>query len=55
MAHNRLNRRLLSTIHRVTGSAHVRMELGGPSRQMSLCPKVPIIRLKDRKTLIAVC
>jgi cyclopropane-fatty-acyl-phospholipid synthase len=54
MAHKRLDRRLLRTIHQIAGSAHVRMELGGSSRRMSLCPTLPIIRLKDRKTLIAV-
>jgi len=54
MAHNWLNRRLLSTIHRVTGSAHVRMELGGSSSKIALCPTLPVIRLKNRKTLLAV-
>jgi len=54
MTHKRLDRRLLSTVHQIAGSARVRMELGGSPRQMSLCPTLPIIRLKDRKTLIAV-
>ena len=54
MAHKGLDRRLLSTIHQVAGDAHVSMKLGGTSRQTSLCPTLPTIRLKDRKTLIAV-
>lgn len=54
MPHKGLDRRLLSIIHQVAGTARVRMELGFSSRQMSFCPTLPVIRLKDRKTLIAV-
>jgi cyclopropane-fatty-acyl-phospholipid synthase len=54
MPHKRLDRRLLSSIHQITGPARVRMELGFSSRQMSLCPTLPVIRLKGRRTLIAV-
>ena len=54
MAHKRLDRRLLSAIHKLSGPAHVRMELGDSPRRMSTCPTLPIVRLKNRKTLIAV-
>ena len=54
MAHKRLDRRLLTAIHQVAGPSHVRMVLGGSSGQVSLCPTIPTIRLKDRKALIAV-
>lgn len=54
MAHKLLDRRLLSSIHQISGSARVRMELGGSPRQTSVCPTLPVIRLKDKKTLLAV-
>ena len=54
MAHKTLDRRLLSCVHQIAGSARVRMELGGSPKQMSLCPTLPVIRLKNRKTLVAV-
>ena len=54
MAHRWLDRRLLSTIHQLAGSPHVRVELGGFSRKMALYPTLPVVRLKDRKTLLAV-
>jgi cyclopropane-fatty-acyl-phospholipid synthase len=54
MAHKRLDRRLLSAIHKLSGPAHVRMELGDSPRRMSMWPTLPIVRLKNRKTLIAV-
>lgn len=54
MPHNWFDRHLLRAIHRFAGPAQVRMELGDSSRRMSLCPAVPIIRLKDRKTLMAL-
>jgi cyclopropane-fatty-acyl-phospholipid synthase len=54
MAHKRLDRRLLGAIHKLSGPAHVRMELGDSPRRMSMCPTLPVVRLKNRKTLIAV-
>ena len=54
MSHKRLDRQLLSSVHHLAGSARVRMELGFSPRQISLCPTLPVVRLKDRKTLIAL-
>src|ERR1041385_1507589 len=54
MAHRWLDRRLLSTIHHLARTAHVRMEVGEFPRKIALCPTLPVIRFKDRKTLIAV-
>jgi cyclopropane-fatty-acyl-phospholipid synthase len=54
MPHKRLDRQLLSSVHHLAGSARVRMELGFSPRQISLCPTLPVVRLKDRKTLIAL-
>jgi cyclopropane-fatty-acyl-phospholipid synthase len=54
MPNKGLDRRLLSSLHQLAGTARVRMELGFPPRQISLCPTLPVVRVKDRKALIAL-
>src|SRR6266851_471204 len=53
MAYCWLDRQLLSAFEHITGPARVHAELG-PSSPESTCAAPPIIRLKDRKTLIAL-
>lgn len=54
MPHNWFDRHFLSAIHQLAGPARVRMELGDSSPRMPLCPTLPTIRLKDRRTLMAL-
>lgn len=54
MPHNWFDRQLLSAVHQIAGSARVRMQIGTPARAVSVCPTLPTIYLKDRKTLIAL-
>jgi cyclopropane-fatty-acyl-phospholipid synthase len=52
--HNWFDRHLLSAVHQISGPARVRMELGATAKIVSVCPTLPTIRFKDRKTLISL-
>lgn len=54
MPHNWVDRHLLSAVHQISGPARVRMELGTPAKAVSVCPTLPTILFKDRKTLISL-
>ncbi len=48
-----LDRYLLRTIHKIAGSAQIRLELGPPA-ELGPSSAIPVIRLKDRQTLLAL-
>jgi cyclopropane-fatty-acyl-phospholipid synthase len=54
MPSNWFDRHLLTAINKITASAPVDIEMGHSSRQVSICPSRPVIRLKNWKTAISL-